>query len=98
MSIIQTSDIILPSDPVTIKKIKDVLFEISASMTRSEGEREYQTEAIKELAEDTEIPAKYLKKIARIYHKSVRDQFEAEQESSIELYDCIFKPEVTSPV
>jgi len=91
MSIIQTADINIPSDPVTIKKIQDVLFEISASMTRAEAEKSFQSEAIKELAEATEVPAKYLKKIANIYHKSTRDQFEAEQESSIELYDKIFE-------
>lgn len=91
MSIIQTAEIEIPNDPTVIKKIQDVLFEISASMTRSSGEKDYQSEAIKELAEATKIPAKYLKKIANIYHKSARDQVEAEQESTVELYDKIFQ-------
>lgn len=90
MSVIQTADINIPSDPATLKKIKDVLFEISASMTRIEGEKDFIKEAVAELAEATEIPAKYLNKIARFYHKQNKDQVVTENESTVELYDRIF--------
>ena len=93
MSVIQTSEFVVPSDPETLKKIKDLCIEMSASMSRSEGERSFQSEAVKELAKDTEVPAKYLKKITRLYHKSNRDAVETENESTVELYDKIFSVE-----
>lgn len=90
MSVIQTADINLPSDPTILKKIKDACIEISASMARAEGEKDFQKEAIAELAEATEVPKKFLRKIANLYHKSNRDAIEAEQESTVELYDRVF--------
>ena len=90
MSIIQTSDINMPSDPATIKKIKDMCFEISAAMTRVESEKLFQKEAIIALSEDTDIPKKHLSKIAKLFHKSNKDAVAAEQESTNELYDRIF--------
>lgn len=90
MSIIQTSDICIPNDPVIIKQIKDACEELSASMTRTEGEKSFQKEAIAELAESTEIPAKYLRKIARLFHRQNKDEVSAEAESTVELYDRIF--------
>jgi len=90
MSIVQTAEFVVPSDPETLKKIKDLCFELSASMCRSEGERDFQSEAIKDLAKDTEIPAKFLRKAAKLYHKSNRDLVEQEGEISFELYDKIF--------
>ena len=90
MSIIQTSDINMPSNPATIKKIKDACYEISASMTRAESEKLFQKEAIIALADDTDIPKKYLTKIARLFHKQNRDAVGAESEAAGELYDRIF--------
>ena len=90
MSVIQTADIQIPSDPVTIKKIKDACVEISASMTRSEAEKTLQKESIAALAEETEIPKKYLSRISKLYHKQNRDQVGVEQESTGELYDRVF--------
>lgn len=90
MSIIDTEQFVIPSDPTTIKKIQDVCFEISASMTRQEGEKDYIKESIAELSEATDIPKKHLAKIAKLYHKSNKDAVEAEQASTNELYDRIF--------
>jgi hypothetical protein len=95
MSVIQTSEIVTPSDPVTIKAIQEACKEISASMTRAEGEKDFQKEAIAELAEKTQIPKKFLNKIARLYHRQNRQEVEAEQDATVELYDKIF-PDTTS--
>lgn len=94
MSVIQTSEIIMPSDPETIKVIQDACKEISASMTRAEGERDFQKEAIAELAEKTELPKSYISKISRLYHRQNRDQVENEQTAVVDLYDKIF-PDTT---
>jgi Transcriptional regulator DsbA len=90
MTIIQTDAFVVPSDPATLKKIQDVCFELSASFTRQEGERDFQKEAIAELSEVTDIPKKHISKIAKLYHKSNKDAVEAEQASTNELYDRIF--------
>lgn len=93
MSIIQTSEFIIPSDPGTIKQIQDACFELSASMTRSEGEKSFQKEAIEELFKATAVPKKQLKKLASLYHKQNKSEVEAENESTSELYDRVFKSE-----
>jgi TRAP-type mannitol/chloroaromatic compound transport system substrate-binding protein len=90
MSTIQTSDINIPSDPTTIKKIKDACIEISASMTRAEAEKNLQKEAVTVLSEETEIPKKYLNKLAKLYHKQNRDQVFAETEATDAFYDRVF--------
>lgn len=90
MSIVQTSQINFPNDPQTLKTIKDALFEISASMTRVEGEKTFQKEALADLAEKTEVPVKFLKTCASIYHRQNKDQVEGDKEAVFELYDAIF--------
>jgi hypothetical protein len=91
MAIIDTEQFVIPNDPATIKQIKDACFEISASMTRVEGEKDLIKEAIIKLAEDTAIPKKHLNKVARLYHKQNKEQVEAEQGSTNELYEAILE-------
>ena len=90
MSIVQTSQINMPNDPETLKTIKDALFEISASMTRVEGEKDFQKEALSELAEKTEVPKKYLARMAALYHRQNKSEVEGDQEVISELYDKVF--------
>lgn len=84
--------IVLPSDPATQKKIKDLCTELSASMCRSEGEHDFQSEAIKDMAKDTGIPAAFLRKTAKLWHKQNIAAVTADQESVVELYETIFGP------
>lgn len=93
MSIIQTSEFVIPNDPGTIKQIKDACIEISSSLARADGEKEFQKEAIGELSKATNVPGKYLKKIASLYHRQNKSEAEAENESTSELYDRIFSQE-----
>lgn len=90
MTIIDTGAFIMPTSPEVIKQIKDACFEISSSYTRIEAEKDLIKGALEVLAEDTEIPKKHLSKVARLYHKSNKDQVEAEQENTNILYDTIF--------
>lgn len=90
MSIVQTSQINMPSDPTTLKTIKDALFEISASMTRVEGEKDLQKTALADLAEKTEVPKKYLARMAALYHRQNKSEVEGDQELISELYDMVF--------
>jgi hypothetical protein len=70
MTTVNTNQLILPSDPAARKEIQDTLFEISASYTRMEGEKDYIKEAIKAASEKHQIPKKLFTKLARAYHKS----------------------------
>jgi hypothetical protein len=90
MSIIQTSEFIVPSDPTTLKQIQDCMGEMSASMTRAEGEKSFQKEAIEELSKTTDIPKKFLAKLAKLHHKQNKSEVEVENETTSELYDRVF--------
>lgn len=51
------------------KALRGYLDEMSASMFRAGGERDFQKEATKDAAEKFEMKPKVLKKMARVYHK-----------------------------
>jgi hypothetical protein len=70
---VESTGIVIPSNPADLKKIFGVIKEISNSKTRASAEGDYQTEAIKALAEEFSIDAKHLKRMANDYHKQ---QFE----------------------
>ena len=56
--------------PEIKKAVKSFIDEMSASMSRAEGERDFQKEAIKALAEEHELDKGLLKKMAKTYHQS----------------------------
>ena len=62
------SNIILPSSPEDLKRIRGCMEEMSNSFTRMEAERDFQKEAINALAEECEIPKSILRKTARAFH------------------------------
>lgn len=88
--IVDTNQVNMPSDPATVKKIKDAMQEASASYTRIEGERDFLKELFTDLAKDTELPKGYLLKTAKIYHKQNVDAVTADQDAIVELYEKIF--------
>ena len=90
MTTIDTKQVIMPTDPTTVKKIKDAMQEASASFTRSEGERDFIKELFADLAKETELPKGYLMKAAKMYHKQNVDAVTADQENVVELYEKIF--------
>jgi hypothetical protein len=73
------------------KAIRDGMFEISASMTRAEGERTYQAEAIKKLHEDYKVDKAILRAMARTFHKSNFATVAQEQEEFQSMYEIIMK-------
>lgn len=50
-------------------KLKTTIHEISNSMTRIDGERDFIKEAIKAASEEHQMDKRVLRKIARAYHK-----------------------------
>ena len=59
----------IPSNPADRKAILDCMKEISNSMTRMEGEREFIREAIKDICEKQELSKKTFRRMAKVYHK-----------------------------
>jgi hypothetical protein len=62
-------DVILPSNPNDIKKIMGKMIEIDGAMTRIVAERDLIKATIKDLSSEFQLPAKFLNKFARDYHK-----------------------------
>ena len=62
------SNVILPSSPEDLKRIRGCMEEMSNSYTRMTAERDFQKEAINALADEVEVPKSILRKAARAYH------------------------------
>lgn len=76
----------LPSDDHGKKVIKDAMFEISASMTRMDAERDLQKEAIGNVCEEYELNKKTFRKLVRTYHKQNFTKEIAEHEEFENMY------------
>ena len=59
----------IPSSPTDRKEILECMKEISASMARIEGEREFIREAIKDICEKHLLSKKTFRRMAKVYHK-----------------------------
>lgn len=77
-------EIVIPSSPVDRKAVADGIKEISNSLSRIEGERTYIKESIDALSEKYNLDKKYLRRMARDYHK---DQFEVVTEEDAQYSD-----------
>jgi hypothetical protein len=81
----------IPSSPTDRKAILECMKEISASMTRTEGEREFIREAIKEICEKHQLSKKTFRRMAKVYHKQ-NFSLELEEHEEFEtMYETITK-------
>ena len=78
---------LLPSDPVSKKAIKDAMVEISNSMTRIDAERDYIKESVKAICEEHELNKKTFRKLVRTYHKQNFSAEVAEHEAFETMYE-----------
>jgi len=77
------------SNPADRKAVYDAIVEISNSMTRMEAERDLIKETLKSVADKYELPQKYTRALAKIYHKQNFAEVQAEQEEVEGLYESI---------
>ena len=77
----------LPSDPAARKAIKKCLEELSGSMTRIEGERDFIKEAIGDICDEYEMSKKTFRKLAKVYHKQNFSKEVAENEEFETMYE-----------
>lgn len=75
------------NDPAIRKAIKDCLSEISASLTRIEGERDLIKEATKNICEQYELSKKTFRRLAKTYHKQNFSKEVAEHEEYETMYE-----------
>jgi hypothetical protein len=73
------------------KELQGAVREISASMTRTEAERDLIREIVKDQSAKHSIPKKIINKIAKTYHKQNLTQEIDDHEEFVELYDSITK-------
>lgn len=74
------------SSPADRKKVLDCIKEIDASMTRAESEKDFQKEAIERLCEEVQIDKKYVKAMAKIFHKQNFTAVQQDNEELVTLY------------
>jgi hypothetical protein len=67
--------------------------EISNSMVRTEGERDYIKETIDDLSDKFDLPKKYLKKVASAYHKQNIAETTEVADDVETLYEALFSAE-----
>ena len=72
-----------PQQRVDVTKVLD---EISNAMTRSEAEREYIREAVKEASDKYQIPKKVFRNLATIHHKQNVVEFASHNEEVVDTY------------
>lgn len=77
------------SNPADRKAVYDALREISNSMTRMEAERDLISETLKSVKDKFELPPKYTRKLAQIYHKQNFNQVKEEQSEVEHLYEAL---------
>lgn len=77
------------SNPADRKAVYDALREISNSMTRMEAEKDLISETLKSVKDKFELPPKYVRTLAKIYHKQNFNQIKEEQEEVESLYEIV---------
>jgi len=83
------SNVIVPSSPEDRKKIRNALQEISNSLTRIEAERDMIKDILQNVEDNFELPKKYTRKIAKIYHKQNFTEVKEEASDLETLYETV---------
>ena len=87
------SNVIIPSSPEDRKKIRGALEEISNSLTRIEAERDLIKEILQDVEDKFELPKKYTRKVAKIFHKQNFADVKTEQEDLETIYETVTGPQ-----
>ena len=82
-------NVVIPSSPDDRAKVQAALKEMSAAMTRIEAERDYINESLKMLEDNFELPKKYMRKVARVYHKQNINEVKNEFSDIEDIYTAV---------
>jgi len=83
------SNVVIPSDDETKKRVRGALEEISNSMTRMGAERDLIKNILQDVEDDTQVPKKYLRKMANIFHKQNLNEVKTENDDVETLYETV---------
>lgn len=81
--------IIVPTNPADLAKIKAAIQEVSNVMTMIEAKRDFISDEIKGLSETYDIPAKYVRKMVKTYHKQTFHAERSEMSDFESLYFAV---------
>lgn len=79
---------ILDSDK---QKTKDAVIELSNSMLRQDAERDLQKDICNRIKDEVGLEPKYLKRMAKVYHKQNFSEVRSEHEEFETLYEEVIK-------
>ena len=79
------------SNPADREKLLKVIREVSDSMARAQGEKEYIREAIADISKQLQLPKKIAAKMAKVYFKQNYDEEVAVHDQFETLYETIVK-------
>jgi len=83
------SNVVIPSDDESKKRIRNAREEISNSMTRMGAERDLIKNILQDVEDDTQVPKKYIRKMATIFHKQNLNEVKAENDDVETLYEAV---------
>ena len=84
-----TQAVVIPSSPEDKNKVNNSIKEISNSLTRIEAERSLINEILADLQDEFELPKKYMRRLAKVYHKQNLNEVKTETEELEDLYNEI---------
>jgi hypothetical protein len=87
-----TTNVIVPSSSADRQAVQKALQEISASLTRIDAEKDLIKDILVTVEDNQNIPKKYMRKMARIYHKQNFTEIQQEQEDLETLYETVTGP------
>jgi hypothetical protein len=82
-------NVVIPTSPDDRAKVQASMREISGAMSRIESEREYIKESLAMLEETFELPKKYMRKVATVYHKQNLNEVKNEFSDVEDIYAAI---------
>ena len=83
------SDVIVPSDPKELKKLKSMIVEMTNSLSKQDQEREVFKEIADEATRQFDIPKKMINKLARTMYKRNYSDLQAENADFELLYETL---------
>lgn len=89
MSQVQSTGVVIPSSASDRQAIKNALQEISNCLTRVEAERDLIKDILQTVQDNQKIPKKYVRKLAKIFHKQNYEELQQEQEDIDSLYETL---------
>jgi len=81
----------IPSSDADKAKIRDAVREMADSLLRQDSERELQKEICNSIKDEVGLEPKYLKQLAKVYHKQNFVEVQTEHDEFETLYEEVIK-------